>query len=77
MRYRRESAAKIAPLVLVSPTEACKLVQEYFHSETAIYSTKTIYNKVYERELQRYGPRHKLLLDKQEILEKLCKHHGK
>lgn len=74
MKFRRQTANK--KLELVSANEACKLAQEFFQSSIPVYSTKTIYNKVAAKELRRYGPRHMLQLDKEEVLQKLCKHHG-
>ena len=73
MNFRRETARK---LNLVTVGEARKLVQEFFQRDTPILSTKTIYNKVWAKELRRYGPKNKLLLDKDEVLQKLCRHYG-
>lgn len=74
MKWRRENVKKVE---LISLEEARKMVQEFFQCRTPIISTKTIYNKVSSKELRRYGPRHKVLLDKSEVQEKLCRHHGK
>lgn len=74
MRFRRETVKKID---LVTAAEACKLVQDFFQSSTPVITTKTVYNKVWDKQLKRYGPRHRLMLDRGEVLAKLCRHHGK
>lgn len=62
---------------LVTPKEALKIVQDFFQSPEPIYSLGTIYNKVSLGQLTRYGARHKLMLDKNEVINKLCRHFKK
>lgn len=62
---------------LITPKQALKLVQDYFQSDTPVYSIGTIYNKVSLKQLNRHGPRHRLMLDKKEVVEKLCRHFKK
>lgn len=74
MQFRRQSAKKVE---LVTAKQACKLVEEYFQGQVPPLKLKTIYNKVCSKELKRHGPRHRLLLDKDEVIQKLCRHHTK
>lgn len=55
---------------LISLEEALKLIEEKF--QRPVYTKGTLYNKISKKELTRHGPKHKVLLDKEEVLEKLC-----
>lgn len=61
----------------ITPQQALDLVKEFFNCDAEFYTLATIYRKVCVGELGRFGPRHKLLLDKDEVLNKLCRHYGK
>lgn len=58
---------------LISLDEAIELINKYFdrHDEN-IYEKASLYNLIYKKQLKRYGPRHKVLLDKDEVIARFC-----
>lgn len=57
---------------LVSIDEAIQIVMDFYNTTTPLYSKGTIYNMISQKKINRYGPRHVVLLDEQEVIEKLC-----
>lgn len=63
---------------LLTLDEAIKILNKVYHwDESArgkpIYSKQTIYNAIYKGKLTRHGPKHRLLIDKSELLERFGK----
>ena len=63
---------------LITLDEAVKLINEKHQNNPQIsgrdvYSKRTLYNKIFQKQLKRYGPKHMAQLDEAEVLEKLCR----
>jgi hypothetical protein len=58
------------PENLVTIKEALQIV--WAHYRRRIYTKGTIYNKISRGELNRYGPYHMAMLDRNEVESKLC-----
>lgn len=66
-------AKKEKPEELLTLDQAVEFVRNYYGLDKPPFSKGTLYNKISDKSLRRYGPRHCAMLDKEEILKKLCK----
>lgn len=65
--------AKIDSLELITLDEAVELIREFFKLDHAPISRRTLQNKISKRELHRYGPYRVPMVDKNEVLNKICR----
>lgn len=61
---------------LIGLKEAVHVLNSHFQNDPAksgrnVYSLGTLYNKISSGELKRHGPRHMVLVDKEELLQAL------
>lgn len=58
---------------LITLDEAVTVAREFFRKTENVYTRRGIQNKIHKGELNRYGPYHMTMIDKQEFLDKCCK----
>ena len=60
-------------LSLVTLEQAVQKLKEFYGLPRSPYSKRTLQNKIWRRELNRYGPYHMTMVDWEEIQRKLCR----
>lgn len=62
-------------LQLVTLDQAVDFIKKaYGQTEVIVYSKKTLRNMILKKELTRYGPKHMVFLDVEEIKTRCCPH---
>lgn len=64
---------KIDNLDLIPLDDAVEMIREFFKLDKPPLSRRTLQNKICKGEIHRYGPHKCTLVDREEILNKLCR----
>jgi hypothetical protein len=60
-------------LNLITLDDAVELIREFWKMDKAPISRRTLQNKISKGEINRYGPYKHTLLDRDEVINKLCR----
>lgn len=73
MARPKKRTKKIDNLDLITLDDAVEMIREFFKLENPPICRRTLQNKIYKGELHRYGPYKVPMLDRNEVLNKLCR----